>query len=194
MNSPRGNRSGFRRILLVVAAWWVSALTLDCVAGQRGVPATEGILNFGQVDGRLYRGAQPGMLGLENLKRLGVVTVINLRMPDDAWGDEAATVQRLGMVYINVSLHGLGAPSDADVKRVLALIDSSTGPVFIHCEHGADRTGTIVACYRIRSLGWTTAQALAEARKYGLSNLQIGMKHYVQDFPTRLMPAGKTPR
>ena len=65
---------------------------------------------------------------------------------------------------------------------MLLIIETGTDPVFVHCQHGADRTGIIIACYRIRHNKWTSKQALLEAKKYGMSPLEIGMKHYFAEF------------
>ena len=138
----------------------LAALVLPgCITGPRGVPAAEGIRNFGRISPVLFRGAQPDEPGLASLERLGVRTVINLRMPSDTWPDEAAAARAHGLAYVNVPLPGLSAPTDAQVAQVLALVATSPSPVFVHCEHGADRTGTIVAC--------------------GFSPLQFGMRHYI---------------
>jgi protein tyrosine/serine phosphatase len=153
-----------------------------CASAPRGVPASEGIGNFARVNDALWRGAQPDERGFDNLKRLGAATIVNLRMADEVWPEEAATVRRLGLNYVNVPLHGFSAPSAAEVARVLALIESSPPPVFVHCQHGADRTGTIIACYRIRREGWTAKQALAEARRFGLSGWEFGMKRFVREY------------
>jgi len=161
--------------------WLVFALG-DCAGSPRGVPASDGLVNFGRVSDTLYRGAQPDEHGLANLRRLGVATIIDLRMADDSWTGEATAARLNGMGYVNVPLPGFSAPTPAAVTRVLALIDTSPSPVFVHCEHGADRTGTIVACYRIQHDGWTAEQALVEARRYGLSNWEFGMKRFVQEF------------
>ena len=148
----------------------------------RGVPASEGIVNFGKVGDALYRGAQPDDSGLESLKRLGVKTIINLRMQDDCWKDESAKALAHGILYTNVPFRGMGRPTDDQIKAVLELIDSSPGPVFIHCQHGCDRTGTIVACYRMKHDQWTVEKAMAEANRYGLSIFERGMKRFIQDF------------
>ena len=52
-------------------------------------------------------------------------------------------------------------------------------PVFIHCQRGADRTGTVIACYRILTQGWTNAQAMKEAESLGLASFQTGKKHFI---------------
>lgn len=143
------------------------------------MPASEGIRNFGRVNPALFRGAQPDEQSMANLARLGVRTVINLRMPADTWPGEEAAARAHGLTDLNVPLPGLSAPTDAQVAQVLALIATSPSPVFVHCEHGADRTGTIIACYRIQHDGWTADQAFAEAKQYGFSIFQGGMRHYI---------------
>jgi protein tyrosine phosphatase (PTP) superfamily phosphohydrolase (DUF442 family) len=153
-----------------------------CGSIPRGVPVSEGIQNFGRVNGALFRGAQPDEQGLVNLARLGVRTIINLRQPSDMWPGEEAAARALGMGFMTVPLRGLGAPTDAQVARVLALIDSLAPPVFLHCEHGADRTGTIIACYRMGREGWTAERAFAEAKRHGFSAFQIGMRRYIFEY------------
>ena len=164
------------RLLLLLGA---TLLLPGCASGGRGVPASEGIANFGRVSPLLWRGAQPDEPGIVNLHRLGVRTIINLRMPGDTWREEEATARAHGLAYYSVPLRGLSAPEDHQVAQVLALIASSPPPVFVHCEHGADRTGTIIAIYRMLHDGWTAAQAFAEAKQYGFSMWQLGMRHYI---------------
>jgi protein tyrosine/serine phosphatase len=173
------------RLSLIFGAALCTLLFHGCSSGVRGVPASEGIANFGRVSPALLRGAQPDEPGIGNLQRLGVRTIINLRMPDDIWREEETTARAHGIAYCSVPLPGLSAPTDSQVAQVLALIATSPPPVFVHCEHGADRTGTIIASYRMQHDGWTAAQAFAEAKQYGLSIYQFGMRHYILTRPLR---------
>jgi protein tyrosine/serine phosphatase len=170
------------RIKLLTLALGIQCFAATLFAGERGVPAGEGIGNFGKVSDSLYRGAQPDEAGVKNLKSLGVKTIINLRLARGAEPAEAAQARANGILYTNIPFAGVGRPTDAEVAGVLALISNSPGPVFVHCEHGCDRTGTVIACYRIQHDHWSGDDALLEAEKFGLSRLERGMRHYIADF------------
>src|SRR4051812_16561999 len=172
-----------KRIVLLCCATAVGFVVYQPgIVRARGLPASEGILNFAKVNEVLYRGAQPDEAGIEHLSRLGVKTIINLRMADDSWKEEEAKAVSHGILYTNVPFHGMGRPTDEQVKQVLGLIETLPSPVFIHCRHGCDRTGTIVACYRIKHDQWTLTKALTEANHYGLSVFERGMKRFILDF------------
>jgi tyrosine-protein phosphatase SIW14 len=166
-----------RRNLLAVAFTGVTAFATSASAQITGVE------NFHQVNDHIYRGAQPSDAGFQSLAKLGVKTVIDLRETDSRSALEKKAVEGDGMRYINIPLHGMSAPSPADVEKVIALFnDSSAGPVFVHCRRGADRTGTVVACYRIAHDGWENTKALSEAKADGMSRIEIAMQHYVMHY------------
>jgi len=156
-----------------------------CKAADRGVPATHGIANFGQVNTHLYRGAQPDATGMANLKQLGIKTIICLRMTNDLWNAEGVEATNNGMTFINIPLPGTARPKDADVARALSVIQNSPGPVFVHCCFGCDRTGTIIACYRIQHDRWTGAEAQKEADHFGMSPFEFGMKRFIANFASK---------
>lgn len=150
--------------------------------GERGLPAQEGIVNFGKVNDALYRGAQPSAPAITNLARLGIRTIINLRRTNDVWKGEEQTARLGGILYTNLPLAGLGRPTDEQVRLALEMIETLPAPVFVHCEHGCDRTGMIIACYRIKHDQWSNATALQEAIRYGMSGFERGMRKYVLNF------------
>ncbi|HEY0404911.1 MAG TPA: tyrosine-protein phosphatase [Pyrinomonadaceae bacterium] len=138
---------------------------------------------FHEVNRQLYRGAQPRDGGLRKLSELGIKTIISLRGENEITTDERKEAEGLGLRYFSVPLPGLSRPSNEQVERILALVNAPENqPVFVHCNHGKDRTGTIVAVYRITHDGWTSEQAKAEARRYGMSWVQRGMKDFISDY------------
>jgi uncharacterized protein (TIGR01244 family) len=139
--------------------------------------------NFHQVNENLYRGAQPHRGGLKKLSELGIKTIINLRGESDDTRKEQAEAEASGMRYFNIPMSGLGRPTDEQVERALAIIDARENwPVFVHCQRGADRTGVIIAVYRILRNQWTAEQAIDEAKRFGLAGIQFRKKDYISDY------------
>jgi len=100
---------------------------------------------------------------------------------------EDKDVQKAGMHYFRLPWSGYKAPADSQMATVLSLLnDSSDWPVFIHCRRGADRTGTAIACYRIMHDHWTNQQALAEAKTFGMSSLEVAMQQFILRFAAPL--------
>lgn len=141
-----------------------------------------GIPNFHQVNDHVLRGGQPATEAWPNLAKLGVKTVVDLRREDEhSTAAEAQAVTAAGMTYINVPMKGVVAPTNEQIAKVLALLNSEDR-VFVHCHRGADRTGAVIACYRIAHDRWAPKQALSEAKSFGMAWTQLGLKHYVMDF------------
>jgi protein tyrosine/serine phosphatase len=139
--------------------------------------------NFHQVNARLYRGGQPKVGGLKKLAALGVKTVIDLRGEDERKAEEEREARSLGMKFFNLPLSLGGRPSRERIAQALALIDAPENqPVFLHCRKGADRTGVVVAAYRITHDHWTAAEAQREADQYGMAWWQHGKKDFISDY------------
>ena len=142
-----------------------------------------GVPNFHKVNDGLYRGGQPSRQGFESLAKLGVKTVLDLRIPEGQSNGEKKIVESLGMHYIHLPLHGGTTPTQNDIDRAFAvLLDSAQAPVFVHCREGKDRTGMIIACYRISHDGWTNMRALAEAKSYAFREIKSAMEKYIKEY------------
>lgn len=164
------------------------AIALPMVA--LAVSQPDGVPNFQKVDDHVYRGAQPTEQGFKNLAKLGIKTVVDLRQPGDLSWNEEEIVRAAGMEYVTVPMNGMETPSNEKVVKVLALLeDASTGPVFVHCKRGADRTGAVIACYRMEHDRWKNDQALSEAKSLGMSFFERAIQRYVREFKPRTLDA-----
>lgn len=139
--------------------------------------------NFQQVNSNLYRGAQPPVEGLKILSDKGIKTIINLRGASAATRAEEQQAKALGLKYFNLQFPPLSKPDFSQVDQALAIInDPANQPVFVHCKHGEDRTGTVIACYRMTHDQWNAEQAITEAKKFGMSFVQVSMKRFIRKF------------
>jgi tyrosine-protein phosphatase SIW14 len=127
--------------------------------------------NLHAVHSYLLRGGQPTPAGLAELKQMGVSTVIDLRRNRQNILAEQMYTQQLGLKYISLPM-GNFVPSGNKQKQYLnalecASADPKVGKVFVHCSHGSDRTGFMVALWRVTHDGWSIAEAAAEAINHG---------------------------
>ena len=162
------------------------------VRASFGAPAEKmkilGVPNAGKISDALFRGAQPTSQGLAELKKLGVTTIIDLRGERGPVTQERARAEALGLKFIDIPMSGWSAPSTPQVAKFLKLLrDDPSQKVFVHCYYGADRTGVMIATYRIAEQNWTADQAIAEMYSFGFHNhWHPVMKNYVRAFPSRL--------
>jgi len=152
-------------------------------------PATRsqvtGISNFAKVTPFLYRGSQPHGTGFQELQKMGVDIVVDLRLTGIE--KEKAQVTKLGMGYVSIPWHCL-FPKDESFARFLKLVrDNPKKKVFVHCRYGDDRTGMAIAAYRMAVEGWTAAEARNEMNKFGFHKLACAaLVGYEKNFPQRL--------
>lgn len=164
---------------------------LSTTASAQDVTSYAELPRFQQVSERLYRGAQPRDGGLTKLRELGINTVINLRGTSKQTRAQEAEARSLGLNYFNVALPNWGRPQDTRVQRILEIIAApENGRVFIHCRTGVDRTGTIVALYRMTHEGWNSNDAIAEAERTGMHRIQFWMRDYADDYGERMVKVG----
>jgi len=136
-----------------------------------------GLPNLHKVSEGLYRGEQPTAEGMKQLEKLGVKTVINLRSMHSDRDD----IKDAGLAYEHINMTTWNT-EDKDVVRFLQIAtDSNRTPVFVHCQHGADRTGTVCAIYRIIIQGWSKDEAVEEMTKggFGFHSIWQNLPDYV---------------
>jgi protein tyrosine/serine phosphatase len=144
-----------------------------------GGEQTDTIRNFHKVHDWLYRGGRPDREDVAALKELGVKTIVDLErtlfdpepapvVTERSWAAES------GIRFEHIPMHPIKAPGKRDEERALSLItDPANQPVYVHCNRGSDRTGIVVAAYRIRYDGWTVQYALEEMKLYGYRNILL---------------------
>ena len=117
-----------------------------------------GLPNLFKVNDGLYRGAQPTAEGVRELERMGVKTIIGLR----AHHSDKEIMRDTDLVLVRIPMNTWNMHEKDVVCFLRIATDEDRSPVFVHCQHGADRTGTMCAAYRVVIDGWTKQQALDE--------------------------------
>ena len=150
---------GVLAVVLLLATWAVAQET-----PQRAVSVK--IKNFGQMDDRFFRGAQPkDEADYKALSELGIKTVIDLQADPKEY--EKQFVESLGMKYINIPMIGKKYPTPEATETFLKTVnDPDTGKFFVHCAGGRHRTGAMGAVYRYERYNWNFDQVYQEMKKY----------------------------
>ena len=144
------------------------------------------IKNFGQMDDRFYRGAQPGKKDYKDLAALGIKTIIDLR--GDPEPSEQSLVESLGMKYINIPMIEKKYPTPEATAAFLKTVnDPATGKFFVHCAGGRHRTGAMGAVYRFQFYDWNFDQVYKEMKDYDFYTSwgHGAFKDFVKDYYTK---------
>jgi protein tyrosine/serine phosphatase len=174
-----------------VPAAAVLLILLSSSASAQDATTYAELPRFQQVSEKLYRSGQPRAGGLARLRELGINTIINLRGTSKTTRAEEAEARSLGFNYFNIALPNWGRPQDTRIERILALIAApENGKVLVHCKEGVDRTGMIVAIYRMTHEGRNGNDALVEAERSGMRRIQFWMRDYVKDYGHRVAKLG----
>ncbi|HUJ40313.1 MAG TPA: tyrosine-protein phosphatase [Candidatus Acidoferrales bacterium] len=158
------------------------------IPAASGQSAPRGIHNFGQVAPFLFRGGQPTTEGYRELKQMGFDTVISFRHEKGENSIERRAVESSGMRFVSLPWRAWDKPTDAEVSQFFTVLAAGRhGRIFIHCQQGRDRTGVMVALYRIAADRWCAASAVAEMKAYHYHHFWFPrLETYVENFPQRL--------
>lgn len=144
-----------------------------------------GLPNAGKVNDFLFRGGQPKPEGIAELKKLGISLVVDLRMKGGSVDSEQKRVEAQGMRFVNIPAGNFRGPTHEQIAQFLKLLRDNPGQkIFVHCNLGNDRTGVMIAAYRMAEQHWTPKQARDEMRAFHFHRqLLPSMNRTVARFP-----------
>ena len=147
--------------------------------------AISGLPNFGRVDDGLFRCGQPSNAGFREAARQGIRTVVNARSSHS----DAALLTGTELSCVRIPMHAWRVTDDEVARFLRVATDPASRPVLVHCAHGQDRTGVLVAAYRRVIEGWSAADALRELDAYGASPLWSNLRAYIEHLDVAHMKA-----
>jgi protein tyrosine/serine phosphatase len=135
------------------------ATSAEAIGQKISIP---GVPNAGKVTDHLYRGAQPRLSDIGELKKFGVTVIIDLRAEaPHAAQEEQSLAESEGIRFFHIPIGRFSNPTNSDLIQFFQILhDSADQTVFVHCEFGRDRTGLMIAAYRIAFQKWSSDHAL----------------------------------
>jgi protein tyrosine phosphatase (PTP) superfamily phosphohydrolase (DUF442 family) len=190
-----GNASRFRLLFLAIFVFEAAPAAAEVEDDANAPPAREplveqpvarplasprndvpGVSNLAEVAPGLWRSAQPDAVGFKNLAAMGIKTVISLRRLHS----DRPMMRGLGLRHRHIHF----APWRAEEEDVVTFLKIATNPenqpVLVHCQHGADRTGTMVAIYRVYAQGWAMSEAMQELPRFGFHSIWHNLRMYLE--------------
>lgn len=145
------------------------------------VPITDrvGLSNLFKINQVLYRGAQPQHKGFAQLKAMGIRTVVDLRLLHS----ERERVEKIGLRYVRLPEITWDEKNQDVIDFLRVVNDPGNQPVFVHCHHGSDRTGAMIAAYRVVVQGWSREEAIREMTEggYGFHPMWKNLIQFIQN-------------
>jgi len=123
---------------------------------------SEHLHNWYQVDQLVYRSGQPDAEAMAEAEKFGIRRVLTLR----EYHDDEEETKASGLHIFRIPMDAAKIKNE-DVVAALKIIKASDEPILVHCWHGSDRTGTVIAMYRIVEQGWSKEAALDELKHGG---------------------------
>jgi protein tyrosine phosphatase (PTP) superfamily phosphohydrolase (DUF442 family) len=172
MTDPQTSRHRRIRNLAVLAATGLFLFTCPLPTQLAGSPRPRtwaqpvrlpGVPNLFRVTPKLYRSDQPTSEGMKNLKKLGIKTILNLR----SFHSDRDEIGPTGLISEHIYMKPWHPEEEEAVRFLQIVTNPRLTPVLVHCQHGADRTGAMVALYRIAVQGWTKTEAIREMKEGG---------------------------
>ncbi len=171
--------------MVALAAVLASILILCAPQAAWAGDSNNGLPNFGHVTDNLFRGAQPSGAGFSALHEMGVSIVVDFRDERDQIASEQSQVEAMGMKFVSIPWSGHDEPRSAQVAQFLDLVHANPqAKIFVHCKAGKDRTGVMVAAYRIAVERKPLSDAVAEMHQYKYhATFLPHLERYVRTLP-----------
>ena len=157
----------------------VSALAVPALAQVKKADVA-GVQNFTQMDATIACGGAPNAGGVENLKKQGFVSIINLRLDSEAGvKEEEEAIKTAGIKYVHIPFNGaMPDPKVAD-QFLVAVADKANQPAYVHCGSGG-RAAAMWMIKRALKDGWPTDRAVQEAE--AISAINPALKTFATDY------------
>jgi tyrosine-protein phosphatase SIW14 len=135
------------------------------------------LINLYKLNDSIYRSEQPDKVEFACLGEAGIRSVLNLR----SYHMDSSLVEGSSVKPFTVKMVARKF-TDVEIIESLRILRNSPKPIVVHCLHGADRTGVVIAMYRIIFENWTREQALDELQNggYGFHEQYTNITGYVK--------------
>lgn len=166
-----------KRILILLTILWTT-FQIASMAQEQNNDTISPLENFHKVDEGVYRSGQPNTSSFQWLEENNFKEVLNLRRYHSD-NDEAK--------YTNLKLHRIKVRAsrvkEKHLLQAMRIIRDRKGNILIHCHHGSDRTGAVIATYRIIYQGWTKEDAIKEMKEgnYGFHGIYRNLPKLIQN-------------
>jgi uncharacterized protein (TIGR01244 family) len=155
---------------IVIASAIASIVAAQAIAQQVSKDPVPGITNLARLETTIAcAGAIKADVAVPEIKKMGFVSIINLREASEAGADvehEQTVARAAGLRYFHVPFNG-NAPDPRAADQFLAAITSAGAePAFIHCS-GGNRAATMWLIKRLVVDRWDVDRATAEATALG---------------------------
>ncbi len=134
--------------------------------------------NFKQENAFLYRGPSPSIKRLDELKAMGIKTIISVR--NNPKPKKAAYAERIGLKWMTVKTSVMHSPKEEDICKFINMVNNPANhPVYVCCVGGRDRSVFYVTAYKIAVEGADPDEAVAHMDGSTWHKLWPGFRYYV---------------
>ena len=139
---------------------------------------TENLQNLFMVTDSVYRSEQPDEKSFKDLFKLGISSILNLRTTDT--DVEVVKDKKFNLYLVEMRAEYI---EEDKVIQALKIIKTAPKPILIHCKHGSDRTGLIMAMYRIVFQGWDKQSAIEEMKdgEFGFHFIYFNITNFINN-------------